>query len=130
MQSTIQITLVDGRPSLPKHQHSVRFCHAPCCLISAQAGGEPRCLMDYWAQNCLAEVDEAAAAGVPPPGHCSDAAMADTVMDFLFASQDASTSSLVWTLCLMADRPDVLAKVRDTSGPRHTWHCKHPPLRP
>jgi len=43
--------------------------------------------MDYWAQNCLAEVDEAAAAGVPPPGHCSDAAMADTVMDFLFASQ-------------------------------------------
>ena len=68
--------------------------------------------MDYWAQNCLAEVDEAAVAGVPPPGHCSDAAMADTVMDFLFASQDASTSSLVWTLCLMADRPHVLAKVR------------------
>ena len=82
-----------------------------------QAGGEPRCLMDYWAQNCLAEVDEAAAAGVPPPGHCSDAAMADTVMDFLFASQDASTSSLVWTLCLMADHPDVLAKVRRRVGP-------------
>jgi hypothetical protein len=71
--------------------------------------------MDYWAQNCLAEIDEAAAAGIPPPGHCSDAAMADTVMDFLFASQDASTASLVWTLCLMADHPDVLAKVRRTS---------------
>jgi cytochrome P450 family 710 subfamily A protein len=37
--------------------------------------------------------------------------MADTVMDFLFASQDASTASLVWLTCLLAERPDVLAKV-------------------
>ena len=32
-------------------------------------------------------------------------------MDFLFASQDASTSSLVWLVALMADHPNVLAKV-------------------
>ena len=37
--------------------------------------------------------------------------MADTVMDFLFASQDASTASLVWLTCIMAERPDILAKV-------------------
>jgi cytochrome P450 len=80
--------------------------------ISAQAGGEPRCLMDFWAQRCLEEVAEAAQNGVPPPGHASDHAMADTVMDFLFASQDASTASLVWTMCLMADHPDILQKVR------------------
>lgn len=75
--------------------------------------------MDYWAQNCLAEVAEAARGGVPPPGHCSDAAMADTVMDFLFASQDASTASLVWTLTLMADHPHILEQV----GPPLTIVC-------
>lgn len=80
--------------------------------IRAQAGGEPRCLMDFWAQRCLEEVAEADQQGVPPPGHASDQAMADTVMDFLFASQDASTASLVWTMCLLADHPDVLHKVR------------------
>ncbi len=33
------------------------------------------------------------------------------MIDFLFASQDASTASLVWCLTLMADNPDMLAKV-------------------
>ena len=68
--------------------------------------------MDFWAQRCLAEVSEAAEAGVPPPVHTGDRAMADTIMDFLFASQDASTASLCWLLTLMADHPEVLAKVR------------------
>lgn len=36
---------------------------------------------------------------------------ADTVMDFLFASQDASTASLVWLTCLLSERPGVLIKV-------------------
>ena len=76
-----------------------------------QAGQEPTCLMDFWAQRCLAEVSEAAEAGVPPPVHTGNRAMADTVMDFLFASQDASTASLVWVTCLMAEHPEVLAKV-------------------
>lgn len=33
------------------------------------------------------------------------------MMDFLFASQDASTASLTWTLTLLADHPEVLQKV-------------------
>lgn len=32
-------------------------------------GGEPRCLMDFWAQKCLAEIEEAEAQGLPPPNH-------------------------------------------------------------
>lgn len=78
-----------------------------------KAGEAPRCLMDFWAQRCLEEMREAEAAGVPPPGHTSDTCMADTVMDFLFASQDATTASLTWTLTLLADHPDVLQKVRE-----------------
>jgi cytochrome P450 family 710 subfamily A protein len=38
--------------------------------------------------------------------------MAYTVMDFLFASQDASTASLVWVLTQMAEHPEVLERVR------------------
>ena len=32
-------------------------------------------------------------------------------MDFLFASQDASTASLTWTMTLLADHPEILQKV-------------------
>ncbi|EIE22849.1 cytochrome P450, C-22 desaturase [Coccomyxa subellipsoidea C-169] len=78
-----------------------------------QAGVEPRCLMDFWALRCLEEIAESEAAGEAPPGHTSDEAMADTIMDFLFASQDASTASLVWLTAILAQRPDVLQKVRE-----------------
>ena len=59
----------------------------------------------------LLEVAEAEEQGLPPPFYAADEKMADSVMDFLFASQDASTASLVWTVTLMAEHPDVLAKV-------------------
>ena len=76
-----------------------------------QAGVEPRCLMDFWAVRCLEEIQESEEQGVPPHEHTKDSGMADTIMDFLFASQDASTASLTWMINLMADHPDVLAKV-------------------
>lgn len=37
-----------------------------------QAGGEPRCLMDFWAQRCLEEIAEAEQQGVPPLEHTGD----------------------------------------------------------
>lgn len=55
---------------------------------------------------------EADANGEPHPEHCNVHRMADVIMDFLFASQDASTASLTWVMALMADRPDVMNKVR------------------
>ena len=81
-------------------------------LLVVQDGKEPACLMDFWALRCLEEMREAEAAGRQPDPHTADLGMADTVMDFLFASQDASTASLVWMISLMADHPDVLQKVR------------------
>lgn len=73
---------------------------------------EPECLLDFWSLQVLAEIKEAEALGVPPPFYCADERMADSVMDFLFASQDASTASLVHTVTLMAEHPHVLDKVR------------------
>ncbi|GAX72950.1 hypothetical protein CEUSTIGMA_g405.t1 [Chlamydomonas eustigma] len=76
-------------------------------------GKAPECLLDFWSQQVLAEIAEAEEQGLPPPFYAADEKMADSVMDFLFASQDASTSSLVWTVTLMAEHPEVLAKVRE-----------------
>lgn len=77
-----------------------------------RAGVEPDCLLDFWSLQVLQEMDEAAANGQPPPFYHSDHRMADSVMDFLFASQDASTASLVWMLTQMAEHPDILERVR------------------
>ena len=80
--------------------------------IYIKQGGEPRCLLDFWTQKCLEEIKEAEAAGEQPPRHTSDYWMADAILLFLFASQDASSASLTWTVSLMADHPDILARVR------------------
>ena len=67
----------------------------------------------------LTEIAEAEEQGLPPPFYAADDKMADSVMDFLFASQDASTASLVWTVTLMAEHPDVLAKVGNSGLDSH-----------
>lgn len=61
----------------------------------------------------LLEIKEAEEQGLPAPFYAADDKMADSVMDFLFASQDASTASLTWTVTLMSEHPDVFARVRE-----------------
>lgn len=75
-------------------------------------GHEPECLLDFWSQQVNLEFAEAKEQGVAPPFYAADDKMADSVMDFLFASQDASSASLVWTVTLMAEHPEVLNRVR------------------
>lgn len=76
------------------------------------AGGKPECLLDFWVEYLASETAAAAAAGSPPPPHASNDSIADVVMDFLFASQDASTASLTWLAALLCDHPAVAARVR------------------
>jgi len=73
----------------------------------------PECLLDFWVEHLAEETAACAAEGRPAPKHASDHAIADTIMDFLFASQDASTASLTWLAALMCDHPNVAAKVRE-----------------
>ena len=86
--------------------------------------------MDFWAQRCLEEIKEAEEQQVPPHKHTTDRAMADTIMDFLFASQDATTAAVVWVTVLMAEYPDVLEKVQHSLHDciRHTTKCDHDAL--
>ena len=82
-------------------------------MSSSEAEPTPQCLLDHWSLAILKEVREAREAGVEPPKHTTDHEMACVMLDFLFASQDASTASLTWVFALLADYPDVLAKVRE-----------------
>lgn len=75
-----------------------------------ERGDEPSCLVDFWMQEALKEEAAAAAeSGQPQP----DVKIGAHLFDFLFAAQDASTSSLLWAVTLLDSHPQVLAKVRE-----------------
>lgn len=88
------------------------------------AGGEPTCIMDAWIRNILASKKwlEAEAEGQstknlekPSPllREFTDYEIAQTIFTFLFASQDATSSAATWLFQTMAQRPDVLDRVRE-----------------
>ncbi|KIY45234.1 cytochrome P450 [Fistulina hepatica ATCC 64428] len=70
------------------------------------SGAEPTCLLDQWNQV----LSDPAYKG---RRDFSDHEMAMTVFSFLFASQDAMSSGLVYGFQHLADHPDVLARVRE-----------------
>lgn len=97
-----------------------------CARLSKEAmeaGGEPQCTMDFWVLSMiesrrfeqLSAAEKEAHAGPKPMTirQFSDLEIAMTVFTFLFASQDASSSASTWQFQILADRPDILAKVRD-----------------
>eukprot|EP00040_Diaphanoeca_grandis_P028306 m.163734 g.163734 ORF g.163734 m.163734 type:complete len:485 (-) comp31302_c0_seq1:142-1596(-) len=67
-------------------------------------GGTPRCVMDYWAKELISN---------PRGFDVDNADMASTVLDFLFASQDATTSAAVWALDILEERPEIVKKIRE-----------------
>eukprot|EP01120_Amphizonella_sp_Union-15-10_P015748 TRINITY_DN8153_c0_g1_i1.p1 TRINITY_DN8153_c0_g1~~TRINITY_DN8153_c0_g1_i1.p1 ORF type:complete len:488 (-),score=68.55 TRINITY_DN8153_c0_g1_i1:37-1500(-) len=78
-------------------------------------GGEPECLIDYWIeeQERIFKKSIESEGKIPPPLHSTPKDIANTVLDFLFASQDASTASLVWVAALLHQHPEVIVKVRE-----------------
>ncbi|XP_039118903.1 cytochrome P450 710A11-like [Dioscorea cayenensis subsp. rotundata] len=66
------------------------------------AGEEPTCLVDFWMQDMLRERESEDLDKIG--GH---------LFDFLFAAQDASTSSLLWAVTLLESHQDVLYRVRE-----------------
>lgn len=103
----------------------VEFCKASAKSKARMAAdGEPTCIMDAWVRNILASKKwrEAEAEGLstdhlekPSPllREFTDYEIAQTVFTFLFASQDATSSAATWLFQTMAQRPDVLDRVRE-----------------
>jgi C-22 sterol desaturase len=74
--------------------------------IAIANGAEPECMLDGWVQV------------LSDPSYkgrreFSDREMAMVVFSFLFASQDAMSSGLIYGFQHLADHPEILAKVRE-----------------
>ncbi|EJD04247.1 cytochrome P450 sterol C22-desaturase [Fomitiporia mediterranea MF3/22] len=76
--------------------------------ISMAAGNEPECMLDAWVKELADPVYKGRR-------EFSDREMAMVLFSFLFASQDAMSSGLIYAFQHLADRPDMLAKIRAES---------------
>lgn len=70
-----------------------------------KSGEEPSCLIDFWMQENLRQISE-------KPFEYSYREIGGHLFDFLFAAQDASTSSLLWAVTLLDSHPHILERVR------------------
>lgn len=80
-----------------------------------QSNQEPTCLIDFWMQEVLKELNEAnnnKLNGLQNPPKYTNKELGGHLFDFLFASQDASTSSLLWAVAILDSYPHILEKVR------------------
>ncbi len=96
------------------------------------AGGETTCIMDGWVKQMVqskkwreAEEKGLSTEGLEKPNPLlrdfTDYEIAQTVFTFLFASQDATSSAATWLYQIMAQRPDVLNRVREENLKRPKW---------
>jgi sterol 22-desaturase len=94
------------------------------CKVRMAAGGEITCIMDAWVIQMIeskrwrdAEAEGISTEGMKKPDHMlrdfTDKEIAQTIFTFLFASQDATSSAATWLFQIMAQRPDVLDRVRE-----------------
>ncbi|KAK4990954.1 RNA polymerase C-22 sterol desaturase [Elasticomyces elasticus] len=92
--------------------------------VRMAAGGSVGCILDGWVKTMIesekyrqkiAQGVKAEEAGKPSQllRPFTDFEISQTIFTFLFASQDATSSASTWLFQLMADRPDVLDKVRE-----------------
>ncbi|MCL7029862.1 hypothetical protein MKW94_012756 [Papaver nudicaule] len=75
------------------------------------AGRQPVCLIDFWMHELQKEIQESKSGSNEVP-HSSDIEIGGHLFDFLYAAQDASTSSLLWAVTLLEQNPEILSKVR------------------
>lgn len=86
-------------------------------------GGDITCIMDAWVKSMIdsAKYNEKIAKGIAVDPEekpamlvrdFSDFEISQTVFTFLFASQDATSSACTWLFQIMADRPEILDRVR------------------
>jgi sterol 22-desaturase len=92
--------------------------------VRIAAGGHITCIMDAWIKSMQdseiyrkkigkgVKVDDFEKPAMLLRDF-SDFEIAQTIFTFLFASQDATSSASTWLFQIMADRPDLLNKVRE-----------------
>jgi cytochrome P450 len=76
------------------------------------AGNEPRCMLERWALSMFETVKELGI-GENEVFSCSDDDIGRTVLDFLFAAQDATNSALTYAADCLEAHPDVMEKMAE-----------------
>lgn len=113
-----------GKKAADKVLEAFANCAAKARVRMRQKGAEPECIMDRWLMQMMDSERYRAriANGEKVPDeekpamllrNFTDLEISMTIFTFLFASQDATSSASSWMLQLMADRPELLAKVRE-----------------
>jgi C-22 sterol desaturase len=80
-----------------------------------EENGDPACVMDEW----IYLMKDAKTKNTDDPDmkalvrEFSNREISEAIFTFLFASQDASSSLACWLFQIVADRPDVVAKIRE-----------------
>lgn len=94
---------------------------AAACKANMSAGATPTCTVDYWVLHMLESnrYRERIAAGeldAEKPSNLirefTNTEIGETLFTFLFASQDASSSATTWLFQILAQRPEVLNRLR------------------
>ncbi|RAL11184.1 cytochrome P450 [Aspergillus homomorphus CBS 101889] len=94
---------------------------AAACKANMATGATPTCIVDHWVLQMMESnrYRERLAAGetdLEKPKNLirefTNQEISETLFTFLFASQDASSSATTWLFQIMAQRPDVLDRLR------------------
>lgn len=95
---------------------------ASICKANMARGAEPTCLVDHWvlhmmeSENYRSRVASGEENLEKPKNMIRDFTneeISETLFTFLFASQDASSSATTWLFQILAQRPDVLDRLRE-----------------
>ncbi|KAL3451139.1 cytochrome P450 61 [Aspergillus insuetus] len=97
-------------------------CAAKCKENMAKPGATPSCIVDHWVlhmfeSNAYREKLANGETDAPKPSNLirefTNEEISETLFTFLFASQDASSSATTWLFQILAQRPDVLTRLRE-----------------
>ncbi|KAJ5392028.1 hypothetical protein N7509_007518 [Penicillium cosmopolitanum] len=95
---------------------------AAACKSNMATGAKPTCIVDHWVLHMMESerYRERIAAGetdAEKPTNLirefTNEEIGETLFTFLFASQDASSSATTWLFQVLAQRPDVLNRLRE-----------------
>lgn len=95
---------------------------AAACKANMATGAAPSCIVDHWVLHMMESerYRQKVAAGEPnveKPRNMirefTNEEISETLFTFLFASQDASSSATTWLFQILAQRPDVLNRLRE-----------------
>ncbi|KAK1145885.1 hypothetical protein N8T08_003831 [Aspergillus melleus] len=95
---------------------------AAACKVNMAKGATPTCVVDHWVLHMMEseryrERTAAGETGLEKPTNMirefTNEEISETLFTFLFASQDASSSATTWLFQILAQRPDVLNRLRE-----------------